>query len=178
MVIVASAVAAATAGVVLAVGPASGSETPTATTATVDGLRVDVGVVKWVDSGHAMPIPNSGGGYQMPDQMMPGMPTGDDARLSIAVTLTNTADKARGFSLGEEFLLRGGAEAEPDLMTSDTFNGLPRLGPGQAANGVFYFDARPPGPDDPPLYLEWSRSGRTERLAVPLNGAVPQPHHD
>ena len=76
-------------------------------TAEADGLSVGLHEAGWVSmDAHTM---DSQGGFQMPAQMMPGAPAGDEMRLGIALTLVNTADRAREFNLGEEFVLAGGA---------------------------------------------------------------------
>ncbi|MEU7384792.1 MULTISPECIES: hypothetical protein [unclassified Streptomyces] len=112
-------------------------------------------------------------GYQMPAQMMPGAPEGDDMRLGVPITLTNDGDRARTFDLASEFFLTGGPDG-PRPLHSDTFGHLGRLGPGSAADGVLYFDTRVPGPDDPPLHLVWKRSGEERHLAVRIPGSTPE----
>jgi hypothetical protein len=117
------------------------------------------------------------GGYQMPAQMMPGAPTGDDMRLGVPLTLVNTGDSVRQFNLGDEFLLGGGRNEEPRSLHSDTFGQLARLAPGSAVDGVLYFDTIVPGSDDPPLYLQWKRDGRTMLISIPMAGQAPQHNH-
>jgi hypothetical protein len=108
------------------------------------------------------------GGYQMPAQMMPGAPAGDEMRFGVPLTLVNTSGDVRRFNLAEEFVLRGGRIEQPRAPHSDTFGRLARLGPGSAVDGVIYFDTVVPDAGDPPLYLEWRRDGDTTRLAIPL----------
>lgn len=142
------------------------SAAPVDHTATVDGLSVSVRDAGWLTmDGHDM---NNQGGYQMPAQMMPGAPAGDEMRFGVPLTLVNTSGDVRRFNLAEEFFLRGGRTAEPRAMHSDTFGRLTRLGPGSAVDGVLYFDTVVPDPGDPPLYLEWRRDGDTTSLAIPL----------
>jgi hypothetical protein len=117
------------------------------------------------------------GGYQMPAQMMPGAPVGDDMRFGVPLTLINTSGNMLRFSLAEEFFLRGGHTGEPRAMHSDTFGQLNRLSPGSAVDGVLYFDTVVPAAGDPPLYLEWRRGGDTARLAIPLLAGAPDHGH-
>jgi hypothetical protein len=121
-------------------------------------------------------------GFQMPAQMMPGAPTGDDMRLGIPVTLVNTSDEPRGFSLPGEFTLSGGRTSSPVRLHSDTVGRLRRLNPGSAVSGVLYFDTVVPDATDPPLVLRWSRDGEAVDLLVPMadgspaGPAAPAPH--
>ena len=150
-------------------GPADGP-----VSAQVDGLAIDLHNAGWVPmDAHAM---DSQGGFQMPAQMMPGAPAGDEMRLGIAVTLLNTADVVSEFNLGEEFVLVGGVIDGSVRMHSDTFGLLRRLGPGSGVNGVLYFDTTVPAAGDPALVLRWSRSGETVDVGIPLGSANPAPH--
>lgn len=124
--------------------------------------------------GHDM---DNQGGYQMPAQMMPGVPAGDDMRLGVPLTLVNTSRDLRRFNLSEEFWLGGGRNSELRPLHSDTFGQLLRLNPGSGVDGVLYFDTVVPDDGDPPLFLQWSRDGRTVRLAVPLAGALEHEQH-
>jgi hypothetical protein len=180
VVIVAAALAIAVSGVLVVVDQRGARHEPASANASLGGLTAAVGTAAWAMADHVMPVPGGDGqgggqpGYQMPPQMMPGMPTGDDVRLSVPLTLENTSGAARRFDLATEFLLRGGREAEPRTPQADTFGELNRLGPGSAVNGVLYFDAEAPAANDPPLYLEWSRDGETARITVSLDAT----HHD
>lgn len=124
--------------------------------------------------GHDM---DNQGGYQMPAQMMPGAPVGDDMRLGVPLTLVNTDRQPRQFNLVEEFSLGGGRNETIRRLHSDTFGRLSRLSPGSAVDGVLYFDTVVPDSADPPLYLMWRRDGETIRLAIPLTGAAPDHEH-
>jgi hypothetical protein len=115
--------------------------------------------------GHNM---DNQGGYQMPAQMMPGAPAGDDMRFGIPLSLVNTSGEVRQFTLAEEFFLAGGRNDTPRALHSDTFGRLSRLGAGSAVDGVLYFDTVVPAAGDPPLLLEWRRDGDTTRMAIPL----------
>lgn len=115
------------------------------------------------------------GGYQMPAQMMPGAPAGDDMRLGVPLTLVNTGKDMREFNLVAEFSLSGGVDDAPRPLHSDTFGPLPRLSPGSAVNGILYFDTIVPDGGDPPLYVQWKRDGTTIHLAIPMAGAPD--HH-
>jgi hypothetical protein len=159
---------------------ATAADRSRSTDATLAGLTAQVGAAGWSSADHVMPIPapNGAPGYQMPPQMMPGMPTGDDARLSVPLTLRNTTGAGLEFDVATEFLLHGGRETESRTPHSDTFGELNRLGPGSAVDGVVYFNAKAPGPDDPPLYLEWTRDGQIAQLTIQLDGSAPPAHHD
>lgn len=113
----------------------------------------------------------------MPDQMMPGAPSGDEIRLGLTLTLTNTDSRAHGFNLADEFWLVGGRASEPLPVSADTIGALPRLGPGAAVDGVLYFDTEAPAEGDPPLYLLWRREGDTVRIPVPLTDDPPEHEH-
>jgi hypothetical protein len=116
------------------------------------------------------------GGYQMPAQMMPDAPAGDELRLGVKLSLVNPGREARVFSLVDEFFLAGGRNATPRGLQSDTFGTLPRLSPGSAVDGVLYFDTVVPGDGDPPLYLLWKRGGDEVQLAIPRITGVPDHH--
>jgi hypothetical protein len=141
---------------------------------TLGGLSVQLHNAGWLTmDGHDM---GAQGGYQMPAQMMPGAPAGDDMRFGVPLTLINTSGGDRRFNTAEEFFLRGGPSGDTVAPHSDTFGRLGRLSPGSAVDGVLYFDTTVPDAGDPPLYLEWRRDGDTTRLAIPLM-AGGQPQH-
>jgi hypothetical protein len=144
--------------------------------ATLGGLTVRLRAAGWaaMDT-HDM---DQQDGYQMPAQMMPGAPTGEDMRLGVTLSLDNTSGQARRFDLGTEFSLIGGTEDKACPLHSDTFGQLPRIEPGNAVDGVLYFDTTVPAAADPPLYLRWARDGHTARLAIPIGGAQPAHTHD
>lgn len=109
---------------------------------------------------------NATDGYQMPPQMMPGMPTGDQMRLGISITLANAGSQVQTFDLNSEFFLGGGRIDPPRPLQVDSFGGLPRLNGQSEVSGVLYFDIKPPAPGDPPLYLLWKRAGQQRRLLI------------
>ncbi|RZS36331.1 hypothetical protein EV193_10712 [Herbihabitans rhizosphaerae] len=152
----------------------SGDQTAS-TSATLDGLTAAVREAGWASmESHNM---DSGSGmFQMPAQMMPGAPEGDEMRLGVRITLTNPSRRIMEFDLADEFVLAGGT-GEPPRPHSDTFGRLARLNPGAAVDGVIYFDTIVPGPQAEPLRLVWNRGGREASLAVPLRGApAGHPH--
>jgi hypothetical protein len=162
-----------TAGAWLLAGRLLTDSTP-ARNAELSGVAVSLEGAGWVPmESHHM---DQQGGYQMPAQMMPGAPEGDDMRLGIPLTLTNTSPQTRQFNLLEEFSLVGGATASPVRLHSDTFGLLSRLGPGTAVSGVLYFDTTVPGPAEPPLLLRWHRGGESIDLVVSMSGASPASH--
>jgi hypothetical protein len=148
----------------------------TGTSATVDGITTEVREVGWIDfdMGHVM---DGQGGFMMPSQMMPDAPSGDQMRLGVTVTLVNTSDDTREFNVTDEFVLTGGLESEPRPISADSLGEIPRLGPGAAVDGVLYFDIVVPAPEDPPLYLRWTRDDDTVLLEVPLTDHSPE-HSD
>ncbi|MHA4818920.1 hypothetical protein ACXZ65_31735 [Streptomyces aculeolatus] len=77
---------------------------PPGMSAEAAGLRATVDRARWT----SMEAHHMDGGQQMPSQMMPGAPEGDDQRLGIPVVLTNTTDETRKFDTAEEFFLLGG----------------------------------------------------------------------
>jgi len=172
--LLAAAVLIAATGAVLAVLRLSDARSAMPSSATIDGLTATLDRAGWLfmdDSHHS-----DQGGYQMPAQMMPGAPTGDNRRFGVPLTLMNTDNEVRQFSLSTEFVLRGGSRDEPRELHSDTFGRLGRLTPGSAVDGVLYFDTVVPGPNDPPLYLQWNRAGRTVALSIPLLASETHPH--
>jgi hypothetical protein len=143
-------------------------------TATLDGMSVQVGGSEWAVMNM---VENSQGGYLMPDQMMPGAPTGGEVRLGVSVTMFNTRSSTLPVSLVDEFMVSGGLEPEPKPLSADTVGELRRLAPGSAVQGTLYFDVAVPEEADPtlpPLYLHWTRGGDTIRIPVQLPGDVPE----
>ena len=140
--------------------------------AEVDGLAIDLRDAGWVPmDAHAM---DSQGGYQMPAQMMPGAPAGDEMRLGIAVTLLNTDVEVREFNLGEEFVLVGGVIDGTVRLHSDTFGLLRRLDPGQRGQRrpLLRHDRARRGRSGARPALE-PRAGRRSTLGIPLGDAGP-----
>ena len=146
---------------------------PVAVTATLDGLTTQVSQAEWVFMDHGEQLP----GFQMPPAMMPGMPTGDDQRLSVKLTLTNDSDRTLPLHPGEEFTLRSGDQRL--TPHSDTFGELPRLAPHNAVTGILYFDVQPGFLANSTGWIEWTHSGEATGLALPLNGVTaPEHSHD
>lgn len=145
-------------------------------TATVNGVTAEIRQAAWVafDMGHVM---DGEGGFMMPDQMMPDAPSGDEVRLGITLTLSNTSGTTREFNLAGEFSVTGGRTPEPRPISADSIGELPRLAPGAALDGTLYFDLEVPDDDDPPLYLRWTRDGGTVLIEVPLTGDAPVHEH-
>lgn len=155
-------------------GPAPVADGPSA---TLDGITTEITGSEWAVLNHVI---NEQGGYQMPGQMMPDAPEGDEVRLGLLVTLTNTRSGTEAFSLPGEFTVTGGGYDEPVPLTADTIGTMSRLGPGAAVKGTLYFDVVAPEegePELPPLYLRWDRGGDEIRIPVELPGEVPD-HSD
>src|SRR5262245_5522745 len=160
VIIVAAAAAVATVGVVrLGATP----DAPTvAAAATVDSLTAQVAEVEWSAMDHDMS--DDAPGYQMPPQMMPGMPENGDERLAVSVLVVNTGAETRLLSPGEEFSLRAGKAGKRWTPHSDTFGDLPRLAPRNAVTGLLYFDLQPAELTGAPAWIEWTHDGTANRL--------------
>jgi hypothetical protein len=149
--------------------------TAAGTTARMDGARVEVHSAEWTFMDH---VEDGEGGFLMPDEMMPGAPTGDEVRLGVRVTLTNTASRLYEFSLVDEFTLARGRDSEPFPLRADTVGQLGRLAPDTALNATLYFDIQVSATDDlPPLFLRWTRDNETVLIQVPTPGEAPEHHH-
>lgn len=150
--------------------------TATGPVATMAGVTVEVRDTEWAPMDH---VDDGRGGFLMPDQMMPGAPTGNEVRLGISVTLINTQSRMHEFSLVDEFTITGGLEPEPLPLTADTIGELGRLGPGSALKATLYFDIEAPEDEAlPPLYLTWNRDRDTVRIPVQLPGEeIPHSDH-
>lgn len=141
--------------------------------ATVGGLTARLSTAGWVNVDHQM-MP----GYQMPAQMMPGVPAEGDARLAVPMTLVNSGRNVEIYAMEDEFRLVGGADQDPRVPESDSFGGGGRLAPGSAVDGILYFDTKTPEPQDSPLFLEWTRDDHTVRIRLPFSpGSVPPSQH-
>jgi|GEM_PF-1902294 len=151
----------------------AGDQAPPAGIVTLAELTTQVTAAEWVKMDHDM-TPDAPG-YQMPPAMMPGMPTGDDQRLSVAITVVNTGDRTRPLRAAKEFTLRSENGRQWQLH-SDTFADLPRLAPRNAVSGVLFFDLPPGELAESPVWLEWRHQDEAARLTIPLDGAAPPPH--
>ena len=174
MIVVVAALCVAIFGVTRLFATPSGSD-QVVQNATVDGLSTSVTTALWSKMDHDM-APDAPG-YQMPPQMMPGMPEQGQERLVVSVTVTNTSDDTRPIRVGDEFALRVGASGQRVAPHSDTFGELPRLAAHNAVAGQLFFDlmredlARSSG------WLEWTHDGTTSRLAIPLDGTDTGMNH-
>lgn len=140
-----------------------------------DGLIVEVRGAEWVPMDH---VEDGKGGFLTPDQMMPGAPTGNQVRLGVSVTLTNTQSRTHEFSLVEEFTLTGGLQPRPLSLSADSVGQLGRLGPGSALNATLYFDVETSAEEElPPLFLTWTRGRDTVLIQLPLSGGAPAHDH-
>jgi Domain of unknown function (DUF4352) len=144
--------------------------------ASISDLTAQVTAVEWARMDHDMS--SDAPGYQMPPAMMPGMPTGDDQRLSIDVVITNTSDETRRLRPAEEFVLHTG-NGKQWALHSDTFGDLSRLAPHNAVNGILFFDLPPTELNVSSAWVEWTNGGTTAKLAISQDGAeleTPHPH--
>jgi hypothetical protein len=143
--------------------------------ANVDSLTARVTTAEWTKMDHDMS--GNAPGYQMPPAMMPGMPSGEDQRLAVALTVTNTSGDTRAIRAAKEFSLVAGKEGKRWQPASDTFGELPRLAGGNAVSGMLFFDLPPAELVDSPAWIEWSHDGVTTRLTVPMGGVISGPGH-
>ena len=146
---------------------------PTSTEASLGGMTASVGRVTAIVPDHGQPAQ----GFQMPQQMMPGMPAHGEVQLNVPIALVNGTDETQTLQVKQGFVLRGGPKHVALRPKSTTLGRLGRLGPGSGVNTVLYFNVALPKGDGPPLYLEWNRGGETTRLRLPLDGAGGTDHH-
>lgn len=166
-----SALAVATVGVVRLATPPDASATDEA---TVDSLTAQVTTANWTSMDHDASEDTTG--YQMPAQMMPGMPEDGEQRLAVAVTVVNTSGDTRQLRPDKEFALHAGQDSRQWAPHSDTFGDLPRLAGRNAVNGIIFFDL-PTNELTAPAWIEWTHSGTTSRLTIPMDGVgEPQEH--
>jgi hypothetical protein len=147
--------------------PALGSaaQPPQPSAVAADGVAARVVQARWIAHDHNAAT-GSGPGYQMPLSMMPGMPADGQIRLALSVTVTNTATGGRPISPEDEFTLRDAGSGESWRPATDTFDGMSRLGPLSAADGVIFFDLPEEKQGEGQLYVDWKHSKRSVRLAV------------
>jgi hypothetical protein len=174
VIIVLAALAVAIFGVVRLVD-SFGVEAQASPVGHLDNLNVQVADAGWVDMDHDMSA--NAPGYQMPPQMMPGMPEQGKERLAVTVTVTNTGDDTRPVRPIEEFALHATKDGALLPPHSDTFGELPRLAAHNAVNGTLFFDLPPGDVADSSTWLEWSHGGTKARISVPLNGIGAGPPH-
>jgi hypothetical protein len=171
VIVIVAALGAAIFGVTrLFAAPSAG---PVSQNATVDGLTTSVTTAAWSKMDHDM----SGPGYQMPAQMMPGMPEQGKERLVLSVTVTNTTDGTRPIKVGDEFVLRMGEGDQRVTPHSDTFGELPRLAAHNAVAGQLFFDLMREDLARSSAWLEWTHGGTTSRLSIPLDGIEAGSNH-
>ena len=151
------------------------AEAAPAQVGSVDNLTAEVTKAGWVDMDHDMSA--NAPGYQMPPQMMPGMPEEGKERLAVSVTVTNTTNDTRPVKPIEEFALHATKDGKLIPPHSDSFGELPRLAPHNAVNGVLFFDLPPGDVVDSATWLEWQHGDARARISVPMNGAGSGPGH-
>lgn len=144
-----------------------------------DGIAATVTHAAEVGRPHEHDQGNSGGGqgFRMPLSMMPGMPPEGQVRMSVALTLANTAAVGRPIDPPGEFALTDDRTGQSWPAIADTFGGLPRLGPATVVNGTLFFDL-PPVPSSAQLVVDWKRDGRSYRLAVPRESGFTEHSHE
>lgn len=166
-----AAMAVATVGVArLATSP----DASAADEATVDSLTAQVTAASWTSMDHDMS--EDATGYQMPPAMMPGMPENGDQRLAVTMTVVNTSGDTRPLRPDKEFALHAGEDSRQWAPHSDTFGDLPRLAGRNAVNGIIFFDL-PPNELTAPAWIEWTHSGTTSRLTIPMDGVREHQEH-
>jgi len=152
-----------------------GAEAEASPVGRLDNLSAQVVTAGWVDMEHDMTA--NAPGYQMPPQMMPGMPEEGKERLAVSVTVTNTGTDTRPVRPIEEFALHATKDGQLLPPHSDTFGELPRLAAHNAVSGVLFFDLPPGDVADSATWLEWSHGGTRARISVPMNGVESGPVH-
>jgi len=176
--IVAAAVGLVQAGLIVQ-GAATG---PPEAHAALDGMQAEVTKARWLNHDDMDPsLTTNGGtagqaGYAMPAAMMPGMPAAGHSRLLINLNLSNDAGKARAVEPVTEFTLydRQGGNWPAQ---GDTFGGFSRLNPSSGVTGGVFFDVPTDRAGQHQWVLEWTRGGRTARLAVDSQGSPAQHSH-
>lgn len=171
VLVVLAALAVATVGVVRL---ATSSDAAVTDEATVDSLTAQVTSAGWTAMDHDMS--GDAPGYQMPPAMMPGMPENGDQRLAVSVTVVNTSADTRPLRPDKEFVLRAGDDGQQWAPHSDTFGDLPRLAGRNAVNGIIFFDL-PADALTAPAWVEWTHSGTTSRLTIPMDGVREHQEH-
>jgi len=174
VLVVLAALAVAIFGVVRLVG-SLGAEAEASPIGHLDNLSAQVDTAAWVDMDHDMSA--NAPGYQMPPQMMPGMPEEGKQRLAVSLTVTNTGEATRPCRPIEEFALHATKDGQLLPPHSDTFGELPRLAGRNAVSGVLFFDLPPGDVVDSSTWLEWSHGGTRARISVPMNGVESGPSH-
>lgn len=144
--------------------------------AEVDGLKAQVTTATWSAMDHDDMGPQTG--YQMPAQMMPGMPDDGQNRLVVSISVTNTSPDTRAVHPGSEFTLLTGDGAARWPAHSHTFGELPRLAGNNAVSGNLFFDLPPNDLTHSPVWLEWKHDGTTTRLLVPMSGVDSGSNHN
>ncbi|HEU5475936.1 MAG TPA: hypothetical protein VFV67_35370 [Actinophytocola sp.] len=168
LVVLAALALAVVGGVQLFAAPNSEPMVEAGPVATMDSLTTQVETATWTEMDHDMS--GTTPGYQMPAGMMPGMPEGDDQRLAVQVTVTNTSSGTRPMRPAEEFTLRAGKDGRSIPAQTDTFSELPRLPAGNAVKGILFFDL-PPADLAESAWIEWKRGDKITRLALPMDTA-------
>jgi hypothetical protein len=160
-------------------GPAAG---PPEAHAALDGMQAEVTKAQWLshddmDPAFSQPSGTTGpAGYAMPDAMMPGMPAEGHSRLLIQLNLSNDAGKARAVEPVTEFILHDEQGGNWPAQ-GDTFGGFSRLNPSSGVTGGVFFDVPTNGAGQHQWVLEWTRGGKTTRLAVDSQGSPTQHSH-
>jgi hypothetical protein len=175
LVIIAAAALAVAAFGVLRLFAAADTPRAAAGQASLDSLTTQVNTAEWAKMDHDMS--ENAPGYQMPPAMMPGMPQGDDQRLAVTITVTNTSDETRAVKPGKEFILHAGKQGRTWSPHSHTFGDLPRLAPRNAVKGVLFFDLPPAELADSPAWIEWTHGDATSSLTIPMDGVGDGPSH-
>lgn len=137
------------------------------------GLALAVSQMLWMsnDMGDGpVPVPT---GYQMPDNMMPGMQAAGDDRLRLEVQLTNVSSRVQQYAPSEFEVVAPGGQSWQALDDGGyDATTVAALQPGFAVTVDMYFDI--PAKQITNLTVTWSRGGSTVRFPVKIG--VPSPH--
>lgn len=132
--------------------------------AQAGGIDMSVETAEWISMDH-----NEAKGFPMPASMMPGMPGEGEHRLKVEFTLRNPGESARAFAPAELQLAAGGGKVYAPINDPAMAHSI---GPGQAIDGLFYFDV--PGTETD-LHLVWTSGGT--QVHIPLS-APSDEHHN
>lgn len=133
------------------------------------GLSLHLNQVVWMANDMTDPTAKvKPGQFQMPQSMMPGMPTGGDKRLRIELYLRNISDKTQRYGLAEFRLLGAKGKSWVPLANAATRGAVlaANLYPGFQATIDLYFDL-PASQGGNHLRLEWEHLGHV--MAIPVH---------
>ncbi len=139
------------------------------------GLTLAVSQMLWMsnDMGDGpVPVPT---GFEMPDNMMPGMQQAGDNRLRLEVDLRNVSGRVQHYARSDFRVVTAGGQSwktVDDGGYDATSGGA--IQPGFDVTIDMYFDI--PAKQSTNLTVEWSRGGSRVRFPVQIGVASPHIH--